>query len=107
MQLDVERYGGRSCPWYLNIQDEYWDEEDGLELPEYYRDCPRPTNYKIGSYWTGASDDTIRFIKDRLKWAQKVLETEVKVVRKYINALKKWDLESPLPPDSYIYADHY
>lgn len=109
MQLDIERYGGsHSGLWFLDLSNEMcFDDDDELweTLPEYYRECPRIKNYKFGSYWTGSSDDTIRFIKDRLMWAQKVLDTEVKVVRKYINALKKWDLESPLPPDSYIYAN--
>jgi len=103
IQLDIERYGGRMCPWYLNIQDEYWDLIDEDEMPEYLKDCPRPYNYKIGSYWTGTSDDTIRFIKDRLHWAEKIMKREVKTIRKYLRALKKWDLESPLPPDSIIY----
>jgi len=105
LQLDIERYLGRQAPWYLNITDEIgFDDEIWGTLPEYYKDCPRVEKYKIGSYWTGCSEDTIRFIKDRLNWAKKVLEEELRVVRRYLKALKKWDLESPLPPDSYIYA---
>jgi len=103
VQLEIERYMGRSCPWYLNIQDEVDDDEVWESLPEYYRDCPRMEKYKIGSYWTGASDDTIRFIKDRLEWAETIYEEEVRVVRRFLRALKKWDLESVLPPDSYIW----
>jgi len=102
IQLDIERYGGRMCPWYLSI--EYWDllDLDEDEMPEYLKGCPRPRDYKIGSYWTGSSEDTIRFIKDRLRWAEKIMKKEVKAIRNYLRALKKWDLESPLPPDTYF-----
>jgi len=105
LQLDIERYLGRQAPWYLNLTDEAgFDDEVWESLPEYYKDCPRVEKYKIGSYWTGCSEDTIRFIKDRFKWAEKVLKQEVRAVRRYLRALKKWDLESPLPPDSYIFS---
>lgn len=109
LQLAIERYGGRNLPWYLDLTNEYWDDEDEdwseeNGLPEYYKDCPRVKNYEIGSYWSGASEDTIRFIKDRLKWAEKIVEKEVNVIRRYLRALRKWDLQSPLPPDSYINA---
>jgi len=45
--------------------------EDGIE-----ESAPKTNDYKIGSYWAGPSADTIRFIKDRLSWAKKILEQE-------------------------------
>jgi len=104
LQIDIERYLGRQAPWYLDLTDEVgFDDEVWESLPEYYKDCPRVDNYHIGSYWNGASKDTIRFVKDRLNWALKIYEKEITVVKTYLRALKKWDLESALPPASYIY----
>jgi len=103
IQLDIERYAGRMCPWYLQIMDELafdGDDEFWEGLPDYYKDFPRVTNYRIGSYCSGMSEDTMRFIKDRLKWAQNVLVMEVKTIKTYLKALQKCDLESPLPPSS-------
>lgn len=105
IQLGVERYMGSRCPWYLDIsQGVDFDDEIWESLPSYFEGCPRATKYRIGSYGR-SSDDTIRFIKDRLNWAQKLYKQEVRVIRKYLRALKKWDLESDLPLDSVFYID--
>jgi len=90
--INVIRYGGRDCPWFLYLQ-------DGDFLPERYRSCPRVENYKMGSYFTGENyDEAIRFILDRAKWAERRLQREVEVVVDYYHALEEWDLESELPP---------
>ena len=103
LQLSVERYLGRRGPWYIDKGVDFDDEIWG-ERPSYYKDCPRATDYELG--WYGhSSEDTICFIKDRLKWAQKLYEQEVQVIQPHLEALKEWDLESPLPPDSVFYID--
>jgi hypothetical protein len=90
--LDIIRYGGRDCPWFLYLQ-------DGDFLSERYRSCPRAENYRMGSYFTGENyDEAIRFILDRAKWAERRLQHEVEVVVDYYHALEEWDLESELPP---------
>ena len=104
LQLSVERYGGsRGLLWWLDLANEtpMWDEE--FEISEPWKSAPRPYNYQIGSYWTGSSDDTIRFIKDRITWAEKVAKKEIRVSTKYLHALKRWDLESELPPESIFF----
>ena len=99
LQLSVERYGGsRGALWFLDLTNEVWDEE--FDLPEPWKSAPRPYNYRIGSYWTGSSPDTINFIKDRFAWAEKWVKKDLYLSRRYLRALKKWDLESPLPPDT-------
>lgn len=106
-QLDVERYlGSHSCRWYLDLTNEVefdGDEEFWETMPEFYKSMPRVKDYCIGSYWSGASDDTIRFVKDRLTWARKTIRQEVRVIRNYLRVLKNWDLKSDLPPDSYLF----
>jgi hypothetical protein len=90
--LDIIRYGGRDCPWFLYLQ-------DGDFLSERYRSCPRAENYRMGSYFTGENyDEAIRFILDRAKWAERRLQREVEVVVEYYHALEEWDFESELPP---------
>lgn len=104
IQLGIERYMGSRCPWFLDISqgidfdDEFWEER-----PPYYQDCPRATSYELG-YYGHSSEDTLRFIKDRLAWAKHVYKQEVKIIRKYLRALKNWDLESELPVDSIFLA---
>ena len=97
LQIDVERYCGSRGSWYLNLMNEMgfpeiYEDEDSI-----YRDCPRPQDYRIGSYGA-SSDDTVRFIRDRLTWAEGVMKKEVKAADAFLEALKDWDLESPLPP---------
>jgi len=96
LQLSIERYCGSRGPWYLNLQNEIgWPEiyeEEGI-----YKNCPRPQNYKIGSYWSGSSEDTIRFIMDRMAWAEKIIKADIEILVDYYIALEKWDLESPPP----------
>ncbi len=108
LQIDVERYGGsRSGLWFLDITNEVGigdDEEFWETMPEYFKSMPRVNDYRIGSYWNGASEDTVRFIKDRLEWARKNIVKEVRTISNYLRALKNWDLKSELPPNSFFWG---
>ncbi len=108
LQIDVERYGGsRSGLWFLDLTNEVGigdDEEFWETMPEYFKSMPRVNDYRIGSYWNGASEDTVRFIKDRLEWARKNIVKEVRTISNYLRALKNWDLKSELPPNSFFWG---
>jgi len=82
LQLDVERYNGTRCFWWLDLNN---------DPSESYEDCPKPENYKIGSYWTGSSDDTMRFIKDRIAWARIYTLKEIRATGKARSLLEHWD----------------
>jgi len=88
LQLDVERYGGSRSIWYMDIRNEEFTRQDWR-----YKDMPYPGDYKIGSYWTGSSEDTIRFIKDRLKWAEKIARKEIVAAVKYLKLIMSWDID--------------
>lgn len=96
LQLSVERYMGTRGPWYINLQNEIGFpeiyEEEGI-----YKTCPRPDNYKIGSYWGGSSEDTIRFIMDRMAWAEKIIKTDAEILVDYYVDLEEWDVETEAP----------
>ena len=102
-QISVERYLGTRGPWYLNLMNEgsfpeIYEDEDSI-----YKDCPRPQDYKIGSYGH-SSDDTVRFIRDRFTWAESIIKEEIKAADAFLTALKDWDLESSLPPyNSFLF----
>ena len=95
MHLSIERYWGSRGPWYLNLQNEIGFpeiyEEEGI-----YKTCPRLQNYKIG-YYGHSSQDTIRFIMDRIAWAEKIIKADVEILVDYYLALENWDLEDPAP----------
>lgn len=97
-QLDVERYLGTRSVWFLNIQNDVagW-EEDMDEVDSDFKDCPRVEDYKIGSYWNGSSPDTLRFIDDRLKWADKVIRKKMVLACQYYKRVKAWDLNGKAP----------
>ena len=109
-QLDVERYcGTRSLSW-LNLNNNleeicnYDDFEDfdnpvDVEFIRLWKEIPKVQDYRIGSYWTGTSEDTVRFIKDRLTWAEKMLQLELKAATRYQRKLKKWNLFGPSPSE--------
>lgn len=88
----------QTIPWYLNLQNEIgfpeiYEEEEGI-----YKTCPRPQNYKIG-YYGHESSDTIRFIMDRLIWAEKIIKADAEITVDYYIAFENWDLESAMPID--------
>jgi len=93
LSLDVVRYyGNHSGVWYISIM-------DGDFLPEVFPDCPRAEDYNMGSYWTGENyAEAVRFVVDRAKWAEPIIEEELYTVIDFYLALEDWDLESPLPP---------
>lgn len=100
LQMNIERYWGRSLPWYLNLVNDITmllECDDPEEFPEEYepilKGCPYPGDYEIGSYWTGASPDTIRFIIDRVKWAEKILLKQIRNACKYLKLLIAYDLD--------------
>ena len=100
-QLDVERYLGSRSVWFLNIQNDVaqdWDEDMYAEDPD-LKDYPRVENYRIGSYWTGSSPDTLRFIDDRMKWADKVIRKKMLLACQYYKKVKAWDLNGEVPSE--------
>jgi len=82
LQLDVERYMGTRCFWWLDLNN---------DPSEFIEDCPKPKNYEVGSYWSGSSPDTIRFIKDRIAWARTITLKEIRATGKARSLLEHWD----------------
>lgn len=101
-QLDVERYLGTRSVWFLNIQNDVaqdWNEDEDYAADPDFKDCPRVEDYKIGSYWNGSSPDTLRFIDDRLKWADKVIRKKMLLACQYYKKVKAWDLNGEPPSE--------
>lgn len=84
LQLDVERYNGNHSTWYLGLENSEYIEEQ-------YPDCPKEENYKIGSYWTGSSDETVRFILERAKWAYKIMGKQILTARQMLKLVRTWN----------------
>jgi hypothetical protein len=99
-QLDVERYLGSRSVWFLDLQNDMgsqdWDEEDCADYLD-LKGCPRADDYKIGSYWSGSSPDTLRFIDDRANWAEKLIRKKMLAARSYYKRVKAWDLDGQPP----------
>ena len=93
--LSVERYLGSRGPWWIDLR-------NGDYLPEHYPSCPKVENYRIGSYWTGSSDDTLNFIEDRLVWATKVTEKQFKAACKLVKILENWPVTKEIPEVSWV-----
>jgi len=93
LAIDVIRYGGNhSGVWYVGIL-------DGDILPEVFPGCPKAEDYDMGSYWTGENHaEAIRFIVDRAKWAEPIIEEELYTLIEFYLALENWDYKSELPP---------
>lgn len=109
LRLDIERYCGRRCPWYLNtFEYESSVDFDIYEVDPLYKDAPKTQNYHIGSYWEqvkyyrqrgtmkGYRNDTLKFILDRAKWAAPKIGSHVEELVDYYFEVEAWDLESPL-----------
>ena len=110
LQIDVERYLGTRCLWYLDLQNDmselFGDDESVIGCPEFppeleqlLRACPKVACYNIGSYWTGSSDDSIRFIKDRMAWAEKFINIQLHDAKRYLRHIRKWSLQPPPPSE--------
>ena len=101
LQMNIERYWGRGCPWFLDVHDEIGLPDEFLEFDDEYnphlKGMPLVRDYQIGSYWTGPSDDTIRFIKDRLSWAEKKLKKDLGFAAKALTILEGWDFNLHTP----------
>jgi len=95
--LSVERYGGRGLPWFFD-QNNFDCFLDEVEDPR-FKDCPRVGNYRIGSYWNGTTDhnETMKFINDRIDWAEKHIKQQIWTAVDYYRLLKEWDLTEPYP----------
>ena len=153
LALEVQRYGGRCCPWYLDLNNNVqemidWEDEDFeepcltkqqakyldaeeksfntlAERPQifktYLQSCPRVQDYQIGNYWVGANlpsnkqrayfkkshTETIRFIKDRMSWAEKIISKQIRNACKYLKLVIRWDLNPQTMPqwNSYFLED--
>ena len=99
LQLSVERYLGTRGPWCINYQIEEC-------IPEFYPDCPKAEDYEIGYYsYSGedtSSEDTIRFIKDRLTWAIKFTDKRFEAAFKLVPILENWSVSRGIPEVSWI-----
>ena len=95
LQISVERYWGTRGPWWINLEGEIGFpeiyEEEGI-----YKTCPKPQNYEIGCY-SHSSEDTMRFIMDRMAWAEKIIKADAEILVDYYGALEEWDLETQVP----------
>jgi len=104
LAISIVRYAGRCAPWYLNIENELGWPEIYEEEP-LYQDCPRPQDYDMGTYWTGEKyTEILRFIMDRLSWAEEKVKKIAQAATCYLEAVEAWDLkEEPPIPDRAIY----
>lgn len=105
VQIAIERYYGRNCPWYLNLEYELGWGSDVYEEDSIYQSCPRLSDYKIG-YYGHSSKDTIRFILDRMRWGEDIIKRYAAALVDYYLELEKWDLESPLSPEPELWYPH-
>lgn len=95
-QLDIERYLGSRSVWFLNIENDVAMGEDAYADDE-FKGCPYAGNYRIGSYWTGSSQDTFRFIDDRMNWAEGFIRKKMLLACRYYKRMKAWDLNGQEP----------
>ena len=100
--LSVERYGGRCLPWFLDLindVNECYDTEDPR-----WKDCPRVENYRIGSYWDKSTDpdETMKFILDRLSWAEKLIRQQIMMSTQFYKRLKIWNLSGEPPSEETL-----
>jgi hypothetical protein len=94
LQLSVERYLGSRGPWWIDVM-------NGELFEEHWEDVPKAENYEIG--WYGhSSEDTIRFIKDRCKWASIQSEKRFKAACQLISQLENYDVKEGIPEVSWI-----
>ncbi len=108
LQLSVERYLGTRGPWWVDISNEIglddddWEDEEWLEEWERtFPDMPKVKDYNTG--WYGhESEDTIRFIKDRCKWASIQTEKRFKAACQLIKQLENYDVKQGIPEVSWI-----
>jgi len=101
--LSVERYGGRGLPWFLDlindVNEDYGDPE--YQIDPRFADCPRVQDYRIGSYWDRTTDskETLRFIDDRLNWAEKIIRQRIVMATQFYKRLNNWNLNGEPPTE--------
>jgi hypothetical protein len=77
--LSIERYLGTRGPWWINIED------DGiLEYEDALDDRPTVKKYKVGK----SVEHTLKFLIDRMAWAQNKIESEMKENQTQLKQLK-------------------
>lgn len=96
LKLDVERYNGTRCFWFLSL-------ENSSYLERRYRSCPKERNYHIGNYWEQVQyyrehgncdvpgENTVQFILDRAKWAYKIYGKQIHLARVLLNMVRNWN----------------
>lgn len=87
--IDVERSGGTRTIWCVYIDDEIhylrnWEPFEDAE-------APRPEDYDLGSYGN-STEDTERFVNDRLKWARRQLKRDLELTEADFESLKDFKL---------------
>ncbi len=107
LQMSVERYLGTRGPWFLNYQMEQSRHEfEEMGDPDPYPGCPKEKDYKIGYYsFSGkvtSSEDTVRFIKDRLAWGIKYTDKRFKAAFKLIPVLETWHASRGIPEVAWL-----
>jgi len=101
LHIGVERYGCRQGPWFLNYQMEEAITESEELGENIYPDCPKAADYEIGCY-RDSSQDTTRFIKDRLAWGIKFTNERFEAAFKLVPILENWPVNEGVPVVSYI-----
>jgi len=99
-QLEIERHGGSHLGlWFLDLINDPFECGDDVDFETYpwLKDCPRARDYKIGSYWSGSSEDTLRFINDRVTWAEKLIRQDIWAAVDFYKRVKDWDLAGAQP----------
>jgi len=99
LHIGVERYLGTRGPWFLNYQMD--DQCEEIDDPDPYPGCPKAEDYKIGCYGN-SSQDTKRFIKDRLAWGIKFTNERFEVAFKLVPILENWPISKGIPEVSWI-----
>lgn len=99
LQLDIERYLGGHSPWYLDLGNDIEMVADEsvewvLDHPA-NRGMPRVSNYEFGNYWdrTEGQKDTMKFIKDRMRWAEQNIRIQYNAAFKLQEILRNWKFD--------------
>lgn len=93
--LGVVRYLGTRCPWYLNIQNEMGFPE--IYEDPFYKDCPKPSDYRMGGWPNENFDEGLRFVLDRIGWAEPKIKRIAQTATEYLEALINWKLTGEPP----------
>lgn len=78
--MNIERYGGRSLPWYLDLTNDFSYDTEG---------CPKPQDYEIGYYGKDQQPGTRKFIEARVLWAKKEIIKQLQEATTALEQLAK------------------